>query len=184
MKALEKRVDDIEQSVAQRTKKISDVDSRKIKEIGRWLLDGVQRPVGRDDNKEVHPFGFEVSAPSIPVQDERPDVAEQQPTDMPIPDRPLPSEQASVEIRQEDNRVDIIFTITPDDRERLKVAAKEREITEEELLKLFIMNVDLFVPFPPKTAGHIRRASVGQRRAAHRLVEQVLRKGFSRFDWH
>lgn len=133
----------------------------------------------------MHPFGFEVSAPSIPVQDECPDVAEQQTTDMPIPDGPfLPSKQASVEIQQEDNRVHVTFTITPDDRERLNVAAKERKITEEELLMLFVENVDLFVPFPPKTAGYIRRASVGQRRAAHRLVEQVLRKGFSRFDWH
>ena len=88
-----------------------------------------------------------------------------------------------MEVRQEDNRVHATFTITPDDLERLEVAAKEREITEEELLMLFVENVDLFVPFPPKTAGYIRKAAKGQRRLAYRLVEQVLRKGFSRLGW-
>ena len=58
------------------------------------------------------------------------------------------------------------------------------QITEEELLRQFAENTDLFVNIPPKTAGYIRKAAKGQRRAAHRLVEQVLQKGFSRFDWH
>ena len=177
MKALEKRVDDIEQSVAQRTKKISDVDSRKISEElqkrADLFFDRVWGPTGRK----------EVSAPAQDIQPVEESIS-QETADMPIPDGPLPSEQASVEIRQEDNRVHVTFTVTPDRRERLKVAAKACEITEEELLCLFVENLDFFVPFPPKTAGYIRKAAAGQRRSAHRLVEQVLRKGFSRFDWH
>ena len=176
MKALAKRVDDIEQSMARRTKKMSDVDSRKISEELQKRADVVfDRVWGLTGRKEV-------SVPSIP-REEPPCVVEesisQETAETPIADVPL-----QVEVRQEDNRVHVTFTVTPDDRERLKVAAKEREITEEELLCLFVENLDFFVPFPPKTAGHIRKASTGQRRAAHRLVEQVLRKGFSRFDWH
>ncbi len=106
-------------------------------------------------------------------------------TEAPIADVSVEKEQQPrVEVRQVDERVEVVFCISPETHERLEVAASERAITKEELLDLFIENVDLFVPFPPQTAAYIRQAAKGQpRRATYRLVEQALRERFNRKDW-